>query len=72
MGELFIAFARTSPSGVRGIDAVHIGGFENGVATHFGRPSTAVVSVVKNGLPVPPANTTTRLSSRCRIARARS
>ena len=34
--------------------------------------STAVVSVVKNGLPVPPANMTIRFSSRWRSARCRS
>ena len=33
--------------------------------------SAAVVSVVKNGLPVPPAKITTRPFSRCRIARRR-
>ncbi len=33
--------------------------------------SAAAVSVVKNGLPVPPAKMTTRPFSRCRMARRR-
>ena len=33
--------------------------------------SAAAVSVVKNGLPVPPAKITTRPFSRCRMARRR-
>jgi hypothetical protein len=57
---------------VGGIDAIDLGGLEQQVGADLGGTQAAAVSVVKNGLPVPPPKMTTRPASSSRTAASRS
>ena len=56
--------------GIGRIDPVDLGALEHRVAAHLGAAQAAAVSVVRNGLPMPPAKITTSPASKAVSARA--